>query len=72
MPEDEAIVRARYPSAESKYNDPVRGADLPHDKDGHWAIYSAHELGAELLGRGPTEDMAWADAANNISSKGQP
>ena len=34
--------------------------------EGHWAIYRSGEAGDVLFGKGPTEQDAWADAAEKI------
>jgi hypothetical protein len=67
----EAIVRAKYPDADLQYNDPVAGADLQHDREGHWVVYQFRELGTRLLGRGPTAGAAWIAAAALIQEETQ-
>jgi hypothetical protein len=68
---DKAVL-AKHPRAEAVYHKPVPGAVLPPDRDGHWVIYKSHELGAELLGGGATEEAAWEDAAAKIGEAGGP
>jgi hypothetical protein len=69
MPTDKQFVLAAYPQAEAALCKGIKLADLPHDKEDHYAIYAAHGLGAERLGRGSTEDEAWKDASRGIRGK---
>jgi hypothetical protein len=63
----ETIVRKKYPLAEAVFEQPVyQQGQLKSYQDGEWLIYSGHALGAETLGRGPTAQAAWQDAASKL------
>ena len=64
---DEETVIASYPNAVAKENTEVSqlGQSAPYQA-GYWGIYSGPGLGADEIGRGDTEDEAWADAAQRL------
>ncbi len=64
------IVRSRFPRAEAIYREPIYalGEKDPY-RLGGWVVLSAHAVGAEQLGTGPTEEDAWSAAASAISSE---
>ena len=66
---EQETVRATFPEAEVRYQDPVPGADLHYERDGSFAVFAGPNLGTKLLGRGPTEIEAWA-AASAMSQAG--
>ncbi|WP_152051849.1 hypothetical protein [Tautonia marina] len=64
------IVRSRFPHAQAIHREPVYvlGQREPY-MPGGWVVLSSPTLGAEHLGSGPTEDAAWAAAADTISEQ---
>ena len=67
---DEEIVRAMFPQAEIAHQSPVPGADLHYDRDGFFAVFAGPGLETKLLGRGATEQAAWAAAAESVQAGG--
>ncbi len=67
------LVRSRHPRADVVFEKPVFafGQSAPI-QEGGWVVYSAPMLGAQLLGRGGTEDEAWSNAAAAASSEARP
>lgn len=61
------IVCEHYPNAEARHCDAVhqmgqKAATQPE----HWAIYPAGGLGHQPIATGPTEEAAWALAAEKV------
>lgn len=65
----EEIVLQRYPHADPLYLVPIHHhGDSSPWQDGEWVILErAGQVDSEL-GRGPTEESAWADAARKTES----
>lgn len=70
-PED--AVSARYPHADLVYCEPIfsAGGATPVCA-GEWIVLEDSGLAGVELGRGPTEDEAWTDAASRLTLQVQP
>lgn len=66
MTVNEQFVRTTYPEAVAEFQPPEPGTDRAYDHEGHWEITADGAPGSPLLGRGSTEDEAWADASTRI------
>jgi hypothetical protein len=66
MKVNEQFVRVAYPEAVSDFQPPEPGTDRAYDHEGRWVVAAGKEPGAPVLGRGSTEDEAWADASTRI------
>ncbi|WP_337176574.1 hypothetical protein [Paludisphaera sp.] len=59
------LVRSRHPQADAVFQKPIHALGQPTPiSEGGWVVFSAPTLGAQVLGRGATEDEAWSDAAS--------
>ena len=67
---DKAVVVSRYPEAEAAEEVPLIRRSAPILRY-CWFIYDGPERDARVLGRGVTEDGAWADAARRLSIAGR-
>jgi hypothetical protein len=63
-------VLARYPEAQA-VEEPLGPSPGPWGQRGCWFIYAAAETDARVLGRGATEDLAWASAARLARVRGK-
>ena len=59
------MLRA-WPRAGAQLQIAIPGANEPFDKK-HWRIYREEGEISETIGIGPTEEIAWADAAKKLS-----
>jgi hypothetical protein len=60
------VVVARYPEAEAVEEVLPLPGSAPIPKC-CWFVYDGPDVDARVLGRGTTEDEAWADAARRLS-----
>ena len=70
MTVNEQFVRTQYPEAVADYQPPEPDTDRAYDHEGHWVITAGRAPGSPLLGRGSTEDEAWANASTRIRDAG--
>jgi hypothetical protein len=63
---DRDVVVSRYPEAEAAEEALRMRQSTPMPRS-YWFVYDGPDLGARVLGRGTTEDEAWADAALGLS-----
>ncbi len=64
---DRDVVVSNYPEAEAVEEVlPLRQSAPIHRCC--WFVYDGPDLDARVLGRGTTEDRAWADAARGLSN----
>ena len=61
------VVFMRYPEAQA-IEEPLRFQQSTRVQRGCWFIYIGPDLDARVLGRGPTEAEAWADAAHRLKN----
>ena len=68
MDHQDTVFR-RYPEAQAVEEPPIfwheRAAPI---EQGYWSISAGPELDARVLGRGTTEEQAWADAARRLKT----
>ena len=66
MTVNEQFIRSHYPDAVADFEPPDPGTDRTYDHEGLWVI----SADGSILGRGSTEDEAWADASTRLRDAG--
>ena len=65
--DDEELVRDRFPGADACEEPPIfEHGKLSAIDPGYWSIHADADFASEELGHGPTEELAWADAARHV------
>ena len=61
------VVLDRFPNADAREEPPIfeYGNSSAIDP-GYWSIHADADFASEELGHGPTEELAWADAARHV------